>query len=329
MKPHGTATTTASGGGAAALPARCLRCAALLLPWLARLFLADVLLSLLLPLSALWPDACHAWSSRLAAHIWRGIQRLFTARNRARIVVSGAAQLQPGESAIVVANHAAWADFYMVQEVAEHAGMLPSTCWFAKSTLKWIPFLGWGLWAMDMCLVSRDWTHDKKEMARVFRGVVQREWPIWLVAYSEGSRYTARKRLEAEAWSRAHKTPLGKHLLIPRTKGFIACVKNLRKTQHVTAVYDLTIAYADSEGNFQAPPSFVETISRPDLDQRWRFFVHVDRHPLNTLPDGDEELAQWLQHQWVEKGERLTRLKKMLEAGLPWEDSSLSSLPLI
>ena len=56
--------------------------------------------------------------------------------------------------------------------------MLGSCRWFAKQQLKWVPFLGWGLWAMGMPLVSREWTKDKKEMDRVFQGVKQNGSPI-------------------------------------------------------------------------------------------------------------------------------------------------------
>ena len=41
-----------------------------------------------------------------------------------------------------------------------------------------MPFLGWGLWAMGMPLVSRKWMEDKREMERVFSGVVEEKWPI-------------------------------------------------------------------------------------------------------------------------------------------------------
>jgi 1-acyl-sn-glycerol-3-phosphate acyltransferase len=39
-------------------------------------------------------------------------------------------------------------------------------------------FLGWGLWAMNMPLVSRRWMSDQREIDRVFRRVLERKWPI-------------------------------------------------------------------------------------------------------------------------------------------------------
>ena len=154
------------------------RCALHIIPWLVQLSLANTILSLLLPISLLFPDACYDISSQIAATIWQGVQRIFTYTNGAEIVVSGAEQVPAGESALVICNHVEWTDFYMIQELALRKGMLGRCRWFAKQQLKWVPFLGWGLWAMGMPLVSRNWTADQKEMARVFWGPVNRHWPI-------------------------------------------------------------------------------------------------------------------------------------------------------
>lgn len=154
------------------------RCALYIVPWLAQLILSDLILSALLPISALFPNLSYNISSRIAESVWRGIQVIFTRVNRASIIVSGADKLPKHESAIVISNHVEWTDFYLIQELAIRSGMLGRCRWFAKQQLKWVPFLGWGLWAMGMPLVSRQWTNDQKEMDKVFRGVLQRKWPM-------------------------------------------------------------------------------------------------------------------------------------------------------
>lgn len=320
------------------------RTSLVLLPWLVHLLFSDILLSLLLPLSLLAPTLTYNASSHIAYAVWLGIQNIFTSTNRAHITISGLDALPDHESAVVIANHVQWADFYMIQELALQAGMLSRCRWFAKQQLKWVPFLGWGLWAMGMPLVTRRWTEDQREMDRVFHGVLQRQWPMCmfplsstatdaqtlilpgLISYSEATRYTPHKRLEAEAWCRQHSKQLGKHLLYPRTKGFIACVQKLRNAEHVRAVYDVTIAYAeraDESGKnwvFQSPPSFGQTVLEPRLDTRWKFHVRVQRHALDDLPRHDDELASWLENRWVEKGDRLEALKQALEDGRSWEE---------
>jgi len=153
------------------------RCITFLIPWLTYLLLADVLLSALLPISAVFPDLSYSIASHIAGTVWRSIQFAFTRLNRAHIITTGD-DLPLGESAIVISNHVEWTDFYLIQALAIKAGMLGRCRWFAKQQLKWVPFLGWGLWAMRMPLVSRNWMNDRREMNRVFHGVLERQWPI-------------------------------------------------------------------------------------------------------------------------------------------------------
>lgn len=154
-----------------------LRGACFVLPWLIQLFAADVCLSALLPLSYLSPRFVYDVSSRLANSVWHAVQLIFTWLNGATITVSGSG-LPRHESAVVVANHLSWTDFYMIQALAIKAGMLGRCRWFAKQQLKWVPFLGWGLWAMGMPLVSRNWMRDRTEIDNVFGTVICNKLPI-------------------------------------------------------------------------------------------------------------------------------------------------------
>ena len=141
-----------------------------------------------------------------------------------------------------------------------------------------------------------------------------------LISYSEATRFTKSKRIEAEIWSSAHNRRMPQHLLYPRTKGFVASVQKLRTSTQVKAVYDITVAYAKNDGRmFQQAPTFAQSIMLPRLNEQWRFFVHVERHPMEEMPRSDEEIAQWLEDRWVEKGERLEILRQKLQKGLPWE----------
>jgi 1-acyl-sn-glycerol-3-phosphate acyltransferase len=154
-----------------------LRAALHLTLWLAHLSLANTLLSLLSPWTLLCPSLVYNSCSSIAASVWTHIQHIFTRTNGARILVTGDS-LPQDESAIVLCNHVEWSDFYMIQELALRANMLGRCRWFAKKELKWVPFLGWGLWAMGMPLVSRKWMQDERELRRVFDGVARRKWPI-------------------------------------------------------------------------------------------------------------------------------------------------------
>ncbi|KAG6136935.1 hypothetical protein E4U24_000134 [Claviceps purpurea] len=285
------------------------------LPWVLYLLVADVLLSLLLPLALFAPSAVYEASSQIASSVWAWIQLIFESFNGAHIEVSGD-PLPKGESAIVVANHVAWCDFYMIQALAQRAGMLKYCRYFAKSQLKAVPFLGWGLWAMGMPLVSRNWLKDKAELDRVFSGIVKGGYPTWLVSYSEATRFTLKKFEESQTWCKKSDKQQPKNLLFPRTKGFVTTVQHLRKTPHVKAVYDLTIAY-QHDGVFHEAPPMWDTLSTPGLSSssKFKFHVHARRFPLKSLPDSDEDLARWLEERWIEKGEWLESRKQVWAVG--------------
>ncbi|KAH8675665.1 1-acyl-sn-glycerol-3-phosphate acyltransferase [Xylariales sp. PMI_506] len=281
------------------------RGALIVAPWLVYLGLADVGISLLLPIRLIAPDVVYDASSWIAYTVWVWIQFIFERLNGAQIGISGDT-LPQGESAIVIANHVTWADFYMIQALAQKSGMLGRCRWFAKIQLRVVPFLGWGLWAMGMPMVSRNWMRDQHELNRVFSGIVERKWPTWLISFSEATRFTPKKYEETRVWCEQNDRPLPKHLLYPRTKGFITTVQHLRKARHVKAVYDLTIAYQHGQ-EFHKPPNMWETLKLPQISGGYgfKFHVHAQRFLLEDLPHSDEDLAQWLEKRWVEKGEWL------------------------
>lgn len=156
----------------------------LIIPWLCSLILMDLICSLLLPVSYFLPDVVYNISSAVAFCVWSWVQSIFTVCNGGRITFSGD-ELPCGESAIVVSNHVSWTDFYMIQALAIRAGMLGRCRWFAKIELRKVPLLGWGIWAMGMPMVSRQWTKDKAELDRVFAGITERKWPTCASPTSE------------------------------------------------------------------------------------------------------------------------------------------------
>lgn len=153
-----------------------LRGLVIIIPWAFYLVLMDLVCSILLPFSYFFPDGVYNASSFVAFTNWNWIQCIFEICNGGVITMSGD-KVPQGESAIVISNHVSWTDFYMIQALAIRAGMLGRCRWFAKIELRWVPLLGWGIWAMGMPMVSRQWTKDKKELDRVFAGITVRKWP--------------------------------------------------------------------------------------------------------------------------------------------------------
>lgn len=296
-----------------------LRGIALTAPFVTYLFAADIALSLLLPLKPIFPRLVYDVSSSIASSAWSFIQTIFVRCNGACITISGD-NLPEEESAVVVCNHVAWSDFYMIQALALRKGMLGRCRYFAKKQLRMVPFLGWGLWAMGMPMVSRNWVKDRSELDRVFAKTIKGGFPTWLVNFSEATRFTPQKYAESQLWCKEASRPQPMHLLYPRTRGFITTVQQLRKAPHVTAVYDFTIAYQGPGREWQSPPSMWDTLSVPGLSGEvgYSFSVNVRRFEMNDLPTEDSELAKWLETRWIEKGEWLESQR------LSWAEEAVS-----
>lgn len=102
-------------------------------------------------------------------------------------------------------------------------------------------------------------------------------------------------------------------------------VKELAGESSITAIYDLTIAYAH-QGRFMEAPSFWESLSQPFLDQDWRFHVHVDRFEIaDLMGKSDTELANWLETRWMAKSKRLEQLQSDLENDRDWAPKQMTN----
>lgn len=292
-------------------PLSILRALLFFIPWLLHLTLANILLSLTLPFSWPFPAQIYAINSRIAYTVWAHIQLNFMRTRGARITVSGD-DLPRHENAIVVANHVSWTDFYLVQALAMKAAMLGSSRYFAKASLRWVPFLGWGMIALGMPMVSRNWASDRGEFEALFKGIKSAALPTWLIAYSEGTRFTQKKWEATKTFCEGRGKPVFKHVLYPRSKGFVTSVQNLRDdSSHIKHVYDMTLAYSKAgEKGFMNAPTIWESFALARASPPWRFHVHVRRFELNELPEDDEGLRMWLEGRWAEKSRILQGMER-------------------
>jgi hypothetical protein len=62
-------------------------------------------------------------------------------------------------------------------------------------------------------------------------------------------------------------------------------------------------------------PTMWQSLSQVNISSKYRFFVHLDRHLLEDLPDSDDELKIWLEDRWFEKGRRLENLRVEMQNG--------------
>jgi len=245
----------------------------------------------LLPLSRRRFRAFNRW----AADLWWGWCVEISRRlNHVQLVLTGDV-VPPRENAVVVANHQQMPDITFLMDFARTKERLGDLKWFVKDPIKYVPGVGWGMLFLDCVFIKRRWTDDENTVARVFARIKRDRVPLWLVSFVEGTRLTPRSLAGSQGYAAERGLPPPRHVLVPRTKGFVATVQALRR--HVDAVYDVTIGYKEG----------VPTLWQFIRGQAPRAHLHVRRYPVDRLPVADDELARWLMERFVEKDALLER----------------------
>ena len=205
-----------------------------------------------------------------------------------RIVVTGD-DLPEREDAVVIVNHQDMADITFLQFLARQKGRLGDMKYFVKDVFKYVPGAGWGLLFLDSVFLQRNWLDDQATIEATFDRLTRDEVPVWLISFAEGTRVSPEKVARSQAYARKKGLPELRHVLLPRTKGFVASVSAMRR--YVGAVYDVTIGY---EGGVPNLWQYIQGFSRTA-------HLHCRRWPIDALPTDDEALAEWLVARYSEK----------------------------
>jgi 1-acyl-sn-glycerol-3-phosphate acyltransferase len=202
------------------------------------------------------------------------------------------------ENALLICNHQQMPDILFLFSLAIRKGRLGDTKWFLKSELRWVPGIGWGLHFLDALFVKRDWNLDRDMIDRTFEKFIRLRIPIWLISFVEGTRITPEKLHRSQEFQRTLGVTPFRHVLYPRTKGFVASVQGLRA--HLDAVYDVTLAYQGG----------IPRLSDVFLGRVQSFHLHLKRYSMTTLPEAEAELSAWLVDRFREKDALLERFTK-------------------
>jgi 1-acyl-sn-glycerol-3-phosphate acyltransferase len=227
--------------------------------------------------------------NRELADLWWGHCVTLSRRlNGVHLVLSGD-DIPAGENAIVVVNHQDMADITFLMMFARSRGRLGDMKWFVKEPLKYVPGVGWGMVFLDCLFVKRNWVDDEAIVAQTFAKFLNERIPLWLMIFAEGTRITPSKLQRSKEFARQRGLSPTEHVLLPRTKGFVASVQGLR--EHLDAVYDITIGYEEGVPTLW---QYIKGLSKVA-------HLHLHRASIETLPKTDDDLARWLQDRYQVK----------------------------
>ncbi|XP_016163182.1 probable 1-acyl-sn-glycerol-3-phosphate acyltransferase 4 [Arachis ipaensis] len=222
---------------------------------------------------------------------------LFEKINKTKVVFSGDS-VPSKERVLLIANHRTEVDWMYLWNLALRKGRLGCIKYILKSSLMKLPIFGWGFHILEFIAVERKWEIDEKILHHKLSTLKGRQDPLWLALFPEGTDYTEQKSQNSQKYASEVGLPVLKNVLLPKTKGFHACLEALRGS--LDAVYDVTIAYKNQ------CPTFLDNVFGVDPSE---VHLHVLRIPVDGIPACETEAASWLMNAFQKKDQLLSDFK--------------------
>lgn len=219
---------------------------------------------------------------------------LFEKINKTKVIFSGET-LPERERVLIIANHRTEVDWMYLWDLSLRKGRLGYIKYILKSSLMKLPVFGWAFHILEFISVERKWEVDESPMRQMLSTFKNHQDPLWLALFPEGTDFTEQKRIRSQKFASENGLPILHSVLLPKTKGFAACMEELRSS--LDAVYDITIGYKNRcptflDNAFGVAPSEVH--------------IHVRRIVINDIPESEEKMSSWLMDTFSKKDQLLT-----------------------
>lgn len=236
------------------------------------------------------------------------VSAMFSLTQETRWQVEGGIELNRNSWYMIMANHLSWVDIIVLMKLASKDMPLPR--FFLKQQLFWVPFIGFGCWALDMPFMkrySRDQIARKphlqgKDIETTRRSCEKFKYiPTTVVNFCEGTRFTETKKLQ--------KNSPYKHLLPPKAGGTAFTLQAMKG--NFDAILDLTIVYPQRRSDKPLVLDFLAGRLR-------HVYIHIDALPATDDLVGDyfndaafkDHFQNWLNARWVNKDARIEEILK-------------------
>ncbi|PWA76922.1 lysocardiolipin acyltransferase 1 [Artemisia annua] len=152
--------------------------------------------------------------------------------------------------------------------------------------------------------VERKWEVDESSMRQMLSSFnfPKYEDSLWLAVFPEGTDFTEQKCIRSQKFASEKGLPILHNILLPKTKGFAACLEELRGS--LDAV-DITIGYKNRCPTFfdnacGVSPSVTPTDGGLGHGKRTR------KATVNVIPTSEEMVGSWLMETFSKKDQMLS-----------------------
>uniref|UniRef100_A0A7N0T251 1-acylglycerol-3-phosphate O-acyltransferase n=1 Tax=Kalanchoe fedtschenkoi TaxID=63787 RepID=A0A7N0T251_KALFE len=207
---------------------------------------------------------------------------LFEKINRTKVVISGD-NVPAKERVLLIANHRTEVDWMYLWDLALRKGRLGYIKYVLKSSLMKLPVFGWAFHVLEFISVERKWEVDESTFRHMLSTFRNPRDPLWLALFPEGTDFTEKKCVRSQKYAAENGFPVLKSVLLPKSKGFYACLHHLRDS--LDAVYDVTIGYKHN------CPSLMDNVFGVDPAE---VHLHIRRISLDDIPKSEDRVSAWL-----------------------------------
>eukprot|EP00911_Craspedida_sp_UC1_P000559 UC1_evm2s429 len=183
---------------------------------------------------------------------------------------------------VLLSNHKSDADWLFGWLMAQHTGCLGGTKCLMKKALSYVPVLGWSWYFLEYIFVARSWIKDREHITKCIRQLGTFPHVFWMVIFAEGTRFTREKYEASASYCREKGLRVFKNVLLPRTKGFVVAMDEMR--HHIDNVTVTTAILPDNK---------VVSLGAVLDGMKTEVHVHLDMLPASEVPVEDADVSQY------------------------------------
>lgn len=152
-----------------------------------------------------------------------------------------------------MSNHQVYTDWLYLWCLAYYADLADTVLIILKKSLKWIPFVGWGMQFYRFIFLARNWASDQKQLAKQLGEVASENHnpssssstakKLLLMIFPEGTLVSRQTRPVSAKFAEKSGIKDLENLLLPRSTGLFFCLRTLAKEMDDLWLVDFTIGY--------------------------------------------------------------------------------------
>lgn len=198
-------------------------------------------------------------------------------------------------------NHAYEVDWLFGWMFCEKIGVLGNCKAYAKKVISYIPTIGWNWKFAEFVFLERSFDKDKEIISTQLNEIFDYPDPVWLLLNAEGTRFTKTKHEASVKFAKERNMAVLNHHLIPRTKGFTASLKMLKKK--CDSIMDVQLVF---DKNDKTEPTIINLLRGKPLTGH----LYLRRIPMSEVPEDEEAAGKWLHELFVRKDKLQTSFHK-------------------